>query len=66
MAAALEVLRKEFAIWNDVKMSQTASITFSQEHSAEEKVIGALEAALCLFSKAVCAARDGMQLDIKV
>lgn len=41
VAAVLGVLRKEFAIWNDVKMSQTPSITLSQQHSAEEKVIWA-------------------------
>lgn len=63
VAAVLAVLRKEFAIWNDVKMSQTPSITFSQQHSAEEKVIWALaKGALYLFSEAVCAARDGMQI----
>lgn len=39
VAAVLAVLWKEFTIWNDVKMSQTPSITFSQQHSAEEKVV---------------------------
>lgn len=39
VAAVLAVLWKEFAIWNDVKMSQTPFITFSQKYSAKEKII---------------------------
>lgn len=59
VAAVLAVLRKEFAIWNDVKMSQTPSITFSQQHSAERKVIRAsAKGALHLYL--VGSARDDM------
>lgn len=36
------VLRKEFAIWNDVKMSQMPSITFSQQGSAKGRVSWAM------------------------
>lgn len=52
VAAGLAVLRKEFAVWNDVKMSQTPSITLSQQHSAQkERVIRATaERVLCSFS----------------
>lgn len=52
VAAGLAVLWKEFAVWNDLKMSQTPSITFSQQRSAlEERVIRAtVEGVLLLLS----------------
>lgn len=37
VAAGLAVLRKEFAVWNDVKMSQTPCITFGQQCSAQKE-----------------------------
>lgn len=65
VAAVLAVLRKEFAIWNDVKMSQTPSITFSQQHAAEEKVIWA-SAKGALFIFRLFSSRWRAQLDLKV
>lgn len=59
VAAGLAVLWKEFAIWNDVKMSQTPSITLSQQRSAKEKVIWAMaEGILYLFFSALQAGKS--------